>query len=178
MFFGTFIFFQFSHYIAFIRSIVIFTYYDAVPYLLLCFYKTLQKDRIEGSTFAVKNHFHCFSVRILLLINPPADKRIINICQCNDLCGKRDRISLQSVWIAFTVISLMMPSAYLISNLDKFFILEDFHVFQHGGTDHCMFLDDLCLLRCQLACLVQYLVINADFSDIVKRSRCRDHQSV
>ena len=61
-----------------------------------------------------------------------------------------------------------MPSAHPICSLNQRLILIHGQFFQDWSSDHSMLLHDLKFFICQLATLVQNLIINTDLTNIVK----------
>ena len=69
----------------------------------------------------------------------------------------------------------MMPTADLVRHFHQRLVLIHLETRNHVRTDHCVFLHDLTLLRCQRTRFIQNLLVNSDLSNVMQ-GRCRADQ--
>ena len=117
-------------------------------------------------------------MRIRIFIYTLAHQRIINICHRYDLCRNWNLFSGQTIRITFTIITLMMPSADLVRDLDHLLILIMLQLIQHRSTNQRMLFHSLKFFFSQLSRLIQNRLVNSNLTDIMKRGCCRNQIAV
>ena len=92
-----------------------------------------------------------FHKDLRIFIYTLAHQRIINICHRYDLCRNWNLFSGQTIRIPFTIITLMMPSADLVCDLDHLLILIMLQLIQHRSTNQRMLFHSLKFFFSQLS---------------------------
>ena len=146
--------------------------------LILNVEQALDQQRVEHAAFAVLNHPNGGFVRIGLFVAAFAGQRVVYVREGDDLRRDRNLVADKAIRVAAPVVTLVMPAADLIGDLNQRLILRHRKVLQDGSTDGGMRLDDLEFLRCQLAGFVEDGIRNADFADVVQGGSGADERDI
>ena len=124
------------------------------------------------------NHPNGGFVRIGLFVAAFAGQRVIYVREGDDLRRDRNLVADKAVRVAAPVVTLVVPAADLIGDLNQRLILRHRKVLQDGSANGGMRLDDLEFLRRQLAGLVEDGIRDADFADVVQGGSGADERDI
>ena len=146
--------------------------------LILNVEQALDQQRVEHAAFAVLNHSNGGFMRIGLFVAAFAGQRVVYVREGDDLRCNRNLVADKAVRVAAPVVTLVVPAADLIGDLNQRLILHHRKGLQDGSADSGMRLDDLEFLRRQFAGLVEDGIRNADFADVVQGGSGADERDI
>ena len=153
-------------------------YADLALKLILNVEQALDQQRVEHAAFAVLNHSNGGFMRIGLFVAAFAGQRVVYVREGDDLRCNRNLVADKAVRVATPVVTLVVPAADLIGDLNQRLILHHRKGLQDGSADSGMRLDDLEFLRRQFAGLVEDGIRNADFADVVQGGSGADERDI
>ena len=139
--------------------------------IIFTFNKATNKKRVKRAAFTVANHFYCSFVGKCFFVATLTCKRIIHICQGNNLSADRYFVAFKPVGITSAVPSFMVPAAYLIRIVkNRIFIFAVIcrKIFYHRSADSTVSFDNFKLFVSQFPRFVKYFFINGNFAYIMK----------
>ena len=142
------------------------------------FHQTFQQQRIERAAFPAQNHGNCRIMVKGFLVAPFTGQSIVNISQSHNLSRNGNLLSPQSVRIAVSVPTLMVPTADFHCIAKQRLVLTECHLFQYFRADGGMGLYHSKFFFGQFPGFVQNFFRNADFSDIVECRRRFDERNI
>ena len=108
-------------------------------------------------------------MRVSVLVYPLAGQCIVYIRQRYHLGRNGDLVSHQPVRVALAIVPFMVPAADLVSNLDQRLVTIQIQVIQHLCTDQGVGFHNVKFFFGQAARLVQDLIVNGNFANVVQR---------
>ncbi len=140
--------------------------------------QALDQNRVKRTALAVQDHADRLVGRERRLIATLARERVVHVRDRDDLRGNGNVVPFQPVGIALSVITLVVPAAYFVTEPNERFVLTERNVVEHLCALDGVPLHDLELFRREFARFVQNLGRNGNLADVVQSGCVSDQTNV